>query len=439
MNEANRRGADRRVWRFGVCSLGIALAAGTAMWTAGCTDIAYDAGRKALACTSQSKPFEEWVGDPVALATVRTIAVLPLENTSAEKGFEAVAFATRFANQLASTGAVRVIYPRQALEAVERQNQAIRRHNAEVYHRRLLGAKPAAERAALLQRAQAEGRESIAAEEDRPRELMDPVRNLEDAVTIGRILKADAVIMGTVLDYDPYLRPRISLSLRLVATGASDAAAQALAELTQWGIPRSLTTARGVVWFRQQNFDSRDGNIGSDVYFDAISRHIDNHPYDAEAYLRSPSMYADFVGAALAKALLKARDNAVAEAERRALAEARRLQASQETVRNRLRSLCGPDAPLPDADGAIAANLPDRRDRGWRPDVYNNSRADKAAKLYTPEQRRDLMPPEMAPNASYDGKPAKNEKPQPQSPSSQTNSPVEGPTEGIIGPGMTGF
>ncbi|MCX7676282.1 MAG: hypothetical protein N2Z59_02780, partial [Alteraurantiacibacter sp.] len=161
-------------WRpAAVGGLWLALA-GSALWTAGCTDVAYNAGRKALACTSQSKPFEEWVGDPVALATVRTIAVLPPENTSAEKGFDAVAFATRFANQLASTGAVRVIYPRQALEAVERQNQAIRRHNAEVYHRRLLGIKPAAERAAMLQRAQAEGRESVAAEEDKPKELVDP-------------------------------------------------------------------------------------------------------------------------------------------------------------------------------------------------------------------------------------------------------------------------
>jgi len=420
-------------------SVGAVLAAAI-LWGGGCTDVAYDAGRKALACTSQSKPFEEWVGDPVALATVRTVIVLPPENTAAEKGFDAVAFATRFANQLASAGAVRVIYPRQALEAVEKQNQAIRRHNAEVYHRRLLGRRPAEERAAMLQRAQAEGRESVAAEEDKPKDLIDPVRNLEDAVTIGRLLKADAVIMGSVLDYDPYLRPRIALSLRLVATGASDAAAQALAELAQWGIPRNLTTARGVVWFRQQNFDSRDGNVGSDVYLDAITRHINHHPYDTEVYLRSPSMYFDFVGAALARALLKARDNAVAEAERRALAEARRLQASQEATRNRLRALCGPDAPLPEADAAIAANLPDRRDRAWRPDVYNNSRVDKAARLYTLDQRRDLLPPEMSPPTAPKDKAAKNEKAPSQVQAHQSPAAVaEGPTEGLIGPGMTGF
>ncbi len=345
---------------------------------AGCSGVR----RVARALGSHSTPVKVWEGDPVALATVKTVVVFPFVDNSPEPGFDALMFSTQLANQITAAGQLKVIYPRQALAVAASENRKVRRHNAELRQREMLGINPVEDRAAQTRRANTELRESVAGEEDVRKPVIDPVHNLKDAVKIGRQLKADAVLVGQVTDYDPYTRPRISVVMAVVATGTAESAAQTMAELTQWGVPRRAASAQGIIWSIQQNFDSSVGNIGFDVKTHAYVRHTEEHGYDTELYVRSPSKYCEFVGSLLARALLKAREEAVAEAGQRALVEAKRRRESQEAVRRKLRALVEPAPVLPDPDKMIATRLADRKDRSWRPDIYNHRHPRKAAQLY---------------------------------------------------------
>ncbi len=337
------------------------------------------------AVTSSSRPFQEFVGDPVALATVKTVAILPFDDCSPEPGFKPLEFSTRMANQLAAAGKLRVIYPKEIMALTGKLNRDIRRHNSEYRYRNLTGRRLVDVRPDQLRRAKAGLRESVAGEEDTRKAFLDPARKVNDAVKLGRMLGADAVVMGRVTDYNAYMRPRISLLVRVVATGTTDDQARELAELCQWGIPRAKSIARGVTWQRQQNFDSRNGNIGFGAYMSALTHHVGDQVYDTESYLRSPSLYSNYVGAVLSKALLKARSRAIAEAKKRAMAEARRRKAARERVRGRLRNLLYSSPQLPDPDQVMAQNHRVQTERNWRPDIYNRAHPAKEKVLYAPE------------------------------------------------------
>jgi len=357
----------------------LALLALIVLLVTGCMEKA----RSITALASSSEPFQEYVGDPVALATVKTVAVLPFDDRSPSPGFKPLEFSTRMANQLAAHGRVKVIYPNEMMRVLEAENLKIRRHNSEYRYRQQVGIKVADERPDQLRRAEEGLRENVAGEEDRRRAYLDPVREANDAVKLARQMGADAVVMGTVTDYDPYMRPRISLFMRVLATGTTEGQAQALADLCQWGIPRTQSMAHGVVWQRQQNFDARDGNIGYGAYMQAITHHVDHNVYDTEAYIASPTLYGDYVGSVLSKALLKARDDAILEAEKRALEEAKRQQMAQAAVRERLQQLITEKPALPDPDQVIAVNHRQQTEDTWRPDVYMRTHNDKAEALYT--------------------------------------------------------
>lgn len=336
-----------------------------------------DMARKGLAAAgSSSKPYEEWTGDPVALTTVRSIAVLPFADRSPSKGFNAEGFATMLAGQLTSRGRLRVVYPAEIMRLVEADKAKAWRHNTEFKRRQALGISLAEERADQLKRALSHGEESVAGLEDRRIVAKDPVHNINDAVALGRMLGVDAVLMGTVTDYDPYMRPRLALSVTLVTTGTTDSAAMEMADLTQWGTPRAKSIARGRVWYRQQNFDSRQGNIGVGAYAHGLTHHTDHDPFDAQTYVRSMNNYYDYVGSVLAASLLKAREHAVDEAEERAIKRAREMQLTREAARSRIRALVDP-GQLPDADAVMAENMQDRRERTWRPDVYSRNHPQK--------------------------------------------------------------
>lgn len=335
----------------------------------GCLQDARKVARPLLA--GESRALQEWNGDPVALTTVKTIAVLPFDDVASEPGFEPAVFATKLANQVATRGRVRIIYPEEARRVLSRLNLAIRRHNAALAQKEVLG----------------EDLMGLTLEERTRQEEMNPSQSMADAIKVGRLLKADAVLMGQVTHYDPYVRPKISLSMKLVATGQSEAAAQALAEMTQWGVPRSVGSARGQIWYLQQNFDSRDPAIGRNVALYNLTRHSEGHAYDLEVYTQSMTMYYDYVAAALTHQLLEARELAFEEAKKRALANAERQHLTQEAVRARLRTLTDPHYTLPDADAVLAENLP-RADDTWRPDLFNLRNPERQAAI---NRRADVI------------------------------------------------
>lgn len=349
--------------------IGLALTLVAGLLCAGCYDEVASAGRKGLraAYGADSKNYQEFPGDPIALATMKTVAFVPFDSVAPQDGFNPVTFTTSMASQLATRGQVKVVYPQEILKLTDIENRKARQHNVRLQERMMMG----------------EDLGKLPREERTRMPMLDPVRDVDDAVKLGRMLKADAIVMGSITDFDPYNRPQMCLSVKVIATGNSDVASNALAELTQWGVPRSATTARGVIWYLQQNFDSRDSDTGRDAWGFALARHTDDSPSDTDAYLLTISRYYDFVGNKISLSILQAREKAILEAQARALAEAQRQRLAQEGVRNKIRALTDPHYEVPDQQAVMNRSLQDDREKGWRPDIYNLQHPDKKQLLDT--------------------------------------------------------
>ena len=350
---------------------------------------------------SSSKPYQEFVEDPVCLTTIKTIAVFPFEDRAPQRGFDADDFANKLANQLAAHGTVRVIYPGDILADVERENRTARLWNAQLKEKIALG---------LYVPEEAEQPSAFSQDSPgdmRPRAYYNPVKNTDEAIRLARRAKADAIIVGEVSDFDPYMRPRLSLTMRLIATGNTETAAQAIAEMTQWGVPRlGAGNGSGIVYTRQQSFDSSIGSVGLEVSKYGRT-HLNAHqPYGTEAYIRSMSQYYEVVANSLAGAYADARKKAVKEAEDRAKATAKAKQEDQNRAVSRLAALMIRDDRIPDYEtGAhqeayfdqafmdkralLDANGGDRRIMSWRPDGRNIRAAGTAERW-----GRDQMIPE---------------------------------------------
>lgn len=375
----------------------------TLVLVAGCSE----ARHIATAMSSSTKAYQEFLEDPAALTTIKTVAVLPFDNKAPQPGFESLAFANKLANQLAAHGKVRVLYPRDILGPVERENRESRRYNAQLKERITLGL-------VSLDAAEGEGgvggdifADSQTSGEMRPRPYYNPIKNVDEAVRLARRAKADAVIVGEVSDFDPYMRPRMTITMRLIATGNTETAAKAIAELTQWGVPRvGSGSGGGTIYIRQELFDSTVGSVGMDVSRYGRSHFVDNHPYDTEVYLRSMTHYYDVVANELAKAYIDARKKAVKEAEDRARAQAKAKNQDQNAAVRRMTALMERDSRIPDYETAtvgeayfdqafadknalLQTNNGDRRIQSWRPDGRNIRPAGPAER-----QARDKQIPE---------------------------------------------
>ncbi len=367
----------------------------------------FDARGTVASLGSQAKPYQEFLEDPVCLTTIKSVAVFPFADRAPQPGFDSTDFANKFANQLAALGKIRVIYPQDILDEVEQENQQARRHNARLKERLALG----------LFDPEKDGEATAADGEAARRGYYDPIKNTDEAIRLARRAKADAIIVGEVSDYDPYMRPRLSLTMRLIATGATENAAQAIAELTQWGIPRATSgnaSGGGVVYIRQQTFDSTIGSVGMDVSKYGRSHIISDHPYDTEVFVRSMSHYYDVVSHDLAMAYAEARKKAVKEAEDRAKARAKEQQTDQNKAAERLAMLMQRDSRIPDyetpshnedwfdqafpkKDSVLAKNNGDKRIQSWRPGG--------PGRWATPAERnaRDAMVPENERGKGLDG------------------------------------
>ncbi len=309
--------------------------------------------------------LDEIEGDPLALSAVKSIAIFPVANNSGNSSFDSMSFSTKFANQLASKGLVRVTFPRQVIREVEILNDQILRHNQELRKLILLGKDPAKERTEKLIKGI-----PLTADRDVELKILDPVNSLADAIKIGRILKVDAVLMSKVTDFDPYYRPRLAITVEAVTTGHSAEAAKTLARLTQWGIPASQTSPHGVAWYRQQVFDTRDGGTSRDLYLFARNHHTEDRPFDTEVYLRSMDRFYEFVGGTIGEKFLGAKAKATKMVLDKAAAEAKKRRLDQEKIRARVRSLVYPTNRLPSQNEVADKNIKDRRNRSWRPDIY---------------------------------------------------------------------
>ncbi len=360
---------------------------------------------------SSAKPYQEFLEDPVALTAIKTIAVFPFENRAPQPGFDSDAFANKLANQLAAEGKVRVLFPKDILAFAERENRAAKRHNAELKEMMQLGI--------YIPESQRQDRQDsyeppaeaarLDAEELRPRPYYNPIQNSDEAVRLARRAKADAIIMGEVTDFDSYMRPKMTLTMRLIATGNSDVAAKAIAELTQWGVPRPNSSAKGVIYIRQEAFDSTIGSVGMNVSKYGLTHFVDNHPYDTEVYIRSMSQYYEVVAHQLANSYVEARKKAIKEAEKRAREEAKLHNRDQDAAAKRIMAMVERDSRIPDFEtdrynenyfdqafvdknALLDANNGDKRIQSWRPDG------------------RNIRPPSQAERLARDGRIPENER-----------------------------
>ena len=338
-------------------------------FTGGCQAEMSKAARKAARAVygGTTSSYEEFTGDPIAIATTKSVAFIPFDYVGRLEGFDTMTFTTRFASQMSTKGQVKVVFPRQAMKLVEVENRKVNQHNTQLAEMVMMG----------------NDLNGLSRDERQRARKLNPVISLDDAVKIGRMLKVDAVVTGTVSEWDPYMRPRMCVNVKIIATGNSDTAAQALAQMTQWGVPRQATTARGVVWFLQQNFDTRDSDIGRNIWAYGLMKHTEYSASDIDSYLRSISQFYDYVGSVLAKSILATRSEAIEEAERRALEEAKRIKLAQAGVRRKLRALTDPYYEVPEAQAVMNQNLADKRDMSWRPDVYNLQHQDKKRLINT--------------------------------------------------------
>ena len=380
--------------------LALALTLPAVLALAGC---AVDAQHVSAAMGSSSKPYQEKVEDPVNLTAIRTIAVVPFDDRARKTGFDAEAFADALANQLAALGQVRIIYPAEILQRVDKENRDVMQHNARLKERIALG---------LVPPEQAEETSVFAAtrvSDSGEKVFYNPIKNQDEAVRLARRAKADAVIVGEVTDYDPYMRPRMGMTMRLIATGSTETAAQAIAELTQWGVPRTgsggSAGAGGVVYLRQQTFDSTMGSVGVDVSKYGYTHFNENNPYGTEVYMRSMNKYYDVVANQLALAFADVRKKAVKEAEDRAKALARSRKDDQDMAMNRLVALMNRDMRIPDYEtdshgeawfdqafmnkNTVIANGGDKRIMSFRPDGRNMRQTGTAERW-----GRDMLIPE---------------------------------------------
>jgi hypothetical protein len=382
------------------------------MLVAGCMSI--DPNHIAATYGSSSKPYQEFLEDPVTLTTIKTIAVFPFDNQAPQPGFDAEDFANKLANQLAAEGKVRVIYPREILARVDSDNRMNRRYNANLREKIALGLVRPEE-----VRADPDNPFSSAAMNGaRPRTFYDPVRNRDEAVRLARQVKADAVIVGEVTDYDPYMRPKLAVTMRVIATGNTETAANAIAEMTQWGIPRMGAggASSGTIYIRQEMFDSSIGSVGLDVSKYGRTHLIADHPYGTEVFVRSMGQYYEVVANKLAKSYIEARRKAVKEAEERAKTEARRQKRDQDAAVRRLMAMMERDSRIPDHEtdargdayfdqafaeknAVIAANNGDRRIQSWRPDGGRTIRPATVAE----RRSRDSRIPENERGRGLDG------------------------------------
>ena len=321
-----------------------------------------------------AKNYEELIGDTIGLSTIRSVAVFPFDCIAAERGFDSDLFSTKLANRISAKGEMRVTFPNQAMEFVNEHNNRVKLYKIEKRNNALFGTPVQTFQQRKMEDAALAGAQYFHTDEKGEPQLLDPIKNTDHAIKIGRLLKVDAVIVGMVTDFDPYNRPKVGVVVRLFATGNSETRAQAVAEMAKFGVPRSNDDHRGEMWYLQQLFDSRDGAIGRNAKLYAMMKYTEDTPQDLNLYTKSYTHYYEFICSAISSTLSTTRNNSIEDARLRALrASGNKAETERQLARIYL--------PMPDSDLVVDNNLPDRLDRSWRPDVYNESKYEKNAAL----------------------------------------------------------
>lgn len=114
-----------------------------------------------------------------------------------------------------------------------------------------------------------------------------------EALELAGRLRADAVIVGAVTDYDPYYKPRVGLALQVYQRRPSSPAPDILA-LAERARPFPIRAGRVPVAVLDRVYDSADPALDRALHRYARQRAFTS-PLGADRYLRDMEKYLEFV------------------------------------------------------------------------------------------------------------------------------------------------
>ncbi|MBI3096760.1 MAG: hypothetical protein HYY93_00720 [Planctomycetes bacterium] len=208
---------------------------------------------------------------------LKTIAVAPFFNATSAT-VDAERTADLFASELVQCGVVKVERPRAVLEAAYRLKY------------------PEATSAPANVR------------------IQDLISEPADAVRVAKALRADAVIVGTVTESNPYFPPVLGLAIQVFCTKTYTLRAEDIDRLIQSGKPLPLTTssAGNVLDAFERVYDSNQSMLRTEIKGYALAREGTDRSFrDEESVLRVSENFVRFCSNQMIREFFKRRGQSI--------------------------------------------------------------------------------------------------------------------------------
>lgn len=225
----------------------------------------------AAGCNGERAPeYPKWKDRVELFRDIEKLAIVPVRESGKmqwPKEFGPEQLGTLFADEIVRRARFKVIYPRDVLAGIERANIETR-------------AKAVADNRPL-------GRDDV----------IDLARSEEDVTAAGRAVGADAVLVITVSDFDPYPPKRLALTMRVYICAAPVSQDfRDILEMSDAGVPLDVPAAlrERFIWERQKHYDSRRKNVQTGLEWHA-AKHSDNTGFGDEIFYYSTEAFLGFV------------------------------------------------------------------------------------------------------------------------------------------------
>lgn len=229
----------------------------------------------------RTEHYPEWTKSReqrlLLFSDVEKLAVVPFVDASGAawpKDYDAARFSKQFADEIVRRARFKVVYPS---EVAARAVQA----NREVLARARMAKKALAEDDVIVLN-----------------------RSEADAVAAGRAAGADAVLVGTIHDFDPYVPKRLALTVRVYLCKKLDRSAMEIIAMSDAGVPLEVPSAvrERFIWERQKHYDAlrKNARTGMDWH---SRKYVGDTGYGDELVRNSTERFMNFVATELTDAL----------------------------------------------------------------------------------------------------------------------------------------
>jgi len=213
-----------------------------------------------LAGCERSEQYPRWNRSReqrlLLFAEVEKLAVVQCRDLSRAEWPEGLGpdqYAKLFADEIARRARFKVIYPHEVMTKVEQANRD------------------------MLEQLRRDKRSL------KPEDVIDIGRSEDDAAAAGQVVGADAVLVITIDDFDPYPPKRIGLTARVYLCRAAAPAGLEIIQQSDAGVPLEITGAlrEKFIWERQKYYDTRRKNTQEGLDWFA-RKHTDFAGYGGE-------------------------------------------------------------------------------------------------------------------------------------------------------------